>query len=286
MTRPLADRHASGSTASATSVPHPDGHEWDVAGEAWGRRASDWACLFEHYAIDTMYAIFRRVGVGERDDLRLLDVACGSGLAVRSADAMGAVTAGIDAAAPLIEIARRRTPHADLRVGTMFALPWDDEQFDAVTSINGVWGGCDAALVEAYRVLVPGGRIGISFWMRGTPLDLRACFEAFAACAPPANVAGMKKTNQIANPDVAETMLERAGFTVVDEGHRISNLEWPDDETAWRALASVGPAVPALDHVDADTLRSRVLDAIAGCRDATGVYRFRNLQRFVIAEKR
>ena len=74
----------------------------------------------------------------------------------------------------------RPVPAADLRVGNMFELPWADESFDAVTSINGVWGGCEGALVEAHRVLKPGGRIGISFWGKGH-LDLRACFIAFVA---------------------------------------------------------------------------------------------------------
>ena len=144
-----------------TSGP-PEGHHWQDAGDAWGRRAHDWACLYEHYATDTIFEIFDRVGVRERTDL--LDIACGSGLAARYATARGARVAGIDAAAALVDIARARVPEADLRVGTMFELPWADDRFDAVTAINGIWGGCEGALAEAYRVLRPGGRIGISFW--------------------------------------------------------------------------------------------------------------------------
>ena len=59
-----------------------------------------------------------------------------------------ASAAGIDAAAPLVDIARARTPEADVRVGSMFELPWGDETFDAVTAINGIWGGCEAAVEE------------------------------------------------------------------------------------------------------------------------------------------
>ena len=77
--------------------------------------------------------------------MSLLDVACGSGLAVRVADGMGADVAGIDAAAELVAVACERTPTADLRVGSMFELPWTDERFDAVLSVNGIWGGCGAA---------------------------------------------------------------------------------------------------------------------------------------------
>lgn len=65
--------------------------------------------------------------------------------------------AGIDASVPLVDIARRRVPHGDLRAGDMFALPWDDASFDVVTSFNGIWGGCTDALREARRVLRDGG---------------------------------------------------------------------------------------------------------------------------------
>jgi ubiquinone/menaquinone biosynthesis C-methylase UbiE len=45
----------------------------------------------------------------------------------------------------------------------MFALPFEDECFDVASSFNGIWKGCEGALEEARRVLVPKGRIGITF---------------------------------------------------------------------------------------------------------------------------
>lgn len=260
----------------------PEGHDWEQAGAAWGRRSRDWACLFEHYATDVINAIFPRVGI--EPGSRMLDIACGSGLVIRLADGLGATAAGIDAAADLIEIARDRTPSADVRIGTMFDLPWADESFDSVTSINGIWGGCDVALIEAFRVLRPGGCIGMSFWGHGH-LDLRPCFKAFGLNAPQAHLDGMRRTNNIARQGVAEQMLEAAGFDVTERGGRVSTLEWPDDEIAWRAMSSTGPAFPALEHVGEAVLRPLVLDAMAGIRDRHGIYRFRNDHQFVIARK-
>lgn len=256
---------------------------WLEAGDAWSHAANDWACLYEHYAVEALAAIYARVGVGA--GVQMLDVACGAGMAVRQARGMGATVSGIDAAAALVEIARDRNPGADLRVGSMFSLPWPDGVFDVVTSINGIWGGCEGALVEAHRVLRPGGMIGISFWGDGEPRDLRACFKAFARHAPEAKVDGMRRTNNIARRGVAEEMLGGAGFEVVERGARVSTIEWPDAETAWRALASVGPAVPALRNHGVDAVRADVLAAIEPCRDRHGIYRFRNDHQFVVARK-
>jgi SAM-dependent methyltransferase len=259
-------------------------HDWRQAGEAWGHSANDWAYLYEHYALDVMIAIFQRIGIA--DGSRLLDVACGSGLALRHAGAMGATTAGIDAAESLVEIARDRNPGSDVRLGSMFELPWGDQSFDAVMSINGVWGGCEAALVEANRVLRPGGTIGVSFWGTGRPNDLRGCFKAFARHSPQEHFGSMKRLNNIAAPGVAETMMTDAGFDVLERGARVSVVEWADAELAWRGVSSIGPAVPALRTTDPAVVKAAVLEAIDHCRDERGAYRFQNDHHFVIARKK
>jgi SAM-dependent methyltransferase len=258
-------------------------HDWELAGKGWGHDARNWSCLYEHYAMDVLLAISCRLGLGP--GIRLLDVACGAGLGVRLAAGTGAEVAGIDAAEALLDVARDRTPGADLRLGSMFELPWPDARFDRVMSINGIWGGCAGALDEAHRVLRPGGTIGISFWGPGPPMDIRDCFRAFAAHAPSEHRRSMRQLNDIGAPGVAVDMLTTAGFEVLEEGARVSVVEWPDADLAWRAVSSVGPAVPALAGDEADLVREEVMRAIDAWRDERGTYRSRSDHRFVIARK-
>ncbi|MFT7650253.1 MAG: ubiquinone/menaquinone biosynthesis C-methylase UbiE [Candidatus Poriferisodalaceae bacterium] len=121
-----------------------------------------------------------------------------------------------------------RQPNSELVLGSMFELPWQDNTFDTVVSINGIWGGCQAALVEERRVLKPNGKIGISFWGDGTPNALRGCFKAFAHHTPQEHFGSKKKLNNIATPGVAEEMLTGAGFDLIERGARVSTIEWPD----------------------------------------------------------
>ena len=44
------------------------------AGEAWGHRANDWSCLWEHYSLDVLLAMFAALGIAPGVDL--LDIAC------------------------------------------------------------------------------------------------------------------------------------------------------------------------------------------------------------------
>ena len=65
-----------------------------------------------------------RIGPG----LRVLDAGCGTGEFCALAVARGAHVSGIDAAAGMLAIARERAAEADLRVGDIGSLPWDDDR--------------------------------------------------------------------------------------------------------------------------------------------------------------
>ena len=94
---------------------------WEMVDEGWGRRAVDFSTLSEPSACREYVAVHQRLGIGVGD--RVLDIACGSGLALELATARGALGAGIDASPRLVAVARDRNPGADIRVGDMELLP-------------------------------------------------------------------------------------------------------------------------------------------------------------------
>src|SRR5258708_1714982 len=120
-----------GALVTAPTVPGRLEDGWRMVDEGWGRQAVEFATLSEPANCREYVALHHRLGVGAGD--RLLDVACGAGLAVELAGVRGARCAGIDASPRLLAVARDRNPSADLRVGDMHSLPWDDESFDVVT---------------------------------------------------------------------------------------------------------------------------------------------------------
>ena len=94
---------------------------------------------------------------------RILDAGCGSGPLLAALRDRGAIVAGFDKSARMLEVARRRLgDDADLRVAELGdPLPYSDDAFDDVTASLVLhyledWG---PALAELRRVLKPGGRL-------------------------------------------------------------------------------------------------------------------------------
>lgn len=220
---------------------------WEEAGRGWGARAVEWAYLFEPYARPANELLFDRLAI--RDGLRLLDIACGSGFAAHLAAERQAKVSGLDAAETLVTIARTRTPSGDFRVGDMFELPFADGSFDAATSFNGIWKGCEGALKEAHRVLVPNGRLGLSFWGRFDRMGLMPYFLKVIELSPPDHGAANMEHGDTGREGVVEDMLAATGFTLVERGAVDVVNEWPDVAMAVRALAAAGPSVPAIEAV-------------------------------------
>jgi SAM-dependent methyltransferase len=239
--------------------------DWTSVDEGWGRRAADFASLSEPGNCREYVAMHQQLGIGSGD--RLLDVACGSGLAIELARARGAACAGIDASTRLVAVARDRSPDADIRVGDMNALPWDGDSFDVATSFRGIWGTTPAAVAELFRVLVPGGRIGLTVWGHLKMSSGAWALAPFRLAAVP-KVENQAAMVSLGRPGAGEQILGEVGFAEIRRVEVPFAWEFPDPQTYARALASSGPAYEAIQNVGEDAfLAAAVEEASAHVRD-------------------
>jgi SAM-dependent methyltransferase len=231
--------------------------DWRVVDEGWGRNAVDFASLIEPANCREYVALHHLLGIGAGD--RLLDVACGAGLALELAAVRGARCAGIDASHRLLAVARDRVPQADLRVGDMHALPWADESFDVVTSFRGIWGTTPDAVGEVHRVLVPGGRIGLTVWghIKRSPGAWALAPFGLATETKVANQAAMVA---LGRPGAGEDLLARWGFVEIERTDIPFVFEFADPDAYARAVASTGPAHEAVQAVGEDAFRQFAVD--------------------------
>ena len=244
-----------------------DQQQWRGVDEGWGRRAVDFATLSEPANAREYVALHQHLGVGGGDSV--LDVACGAGLALELAAARGATCAGIDASERLVAVARDRVPGADVRVGDMHAMPWDDGTFDVVTSFRGIWGTTPEALAEVRRVLRPGGRLGLTVWGHIKASPGAWALQPFTLASRP-KVANQAAMVALGRPGAGEQLLARWGFEGVSRIEIPFVWEFADPEHYARALASTGPAYEAIQSVGEDAFvayalglaRERVRDGL------------------------
>ena len=212
-----------------------------------------WEEVATEYAQDRL-GIFERSGkrllelVRPLPGSQLLDVGTGAGaVALQAPDwigAQGQVT-GSDVAQAMVELARQSAAERGMD-GVTFCrmdgeqLEFPDASFDTVTCAFSLFQFLDMgrALAEMWRVLKPGGRLGLSNWGPGffSPVASlqRDLFREF----------GLRPllTNPISlRADRLETMLRRAGFTAVELLEESDEVWFEDPAEVWAFNLDMGP---------------------------------------------
>jgi SAM-dependent methyltransferase len=250
-------------------------------GPLWGARPDDWA-LSEDQHLAGYEEALRRIALHEGD--HVLDIGCGAGTFLRFVAGHGAVPHGIDASEALIALARERLPDADLRVGDMEALPYEDSAFELVTGFTSFFFANDmvAALREAARVAKPGSPVVIQVWGAHERCDLQAMKEIARPFFPP-RPPDAPPDPDLSVPGALEAIAVDAGLTPTESFDASWAYEYPDSDTLARAL--VAPAgLAVLVGVDReDEVRAAIVEGLAPHRLADGNYRLENEYHYLIA---
>jgi SAM-dependent methyltransferase len=263
-----------------TTIPQTTGsaERW---GPLWGARPGDWAEV-EEQQIHTYEEALRHVAISAGD--RVLDIGCGSGVFLRAAADRGAQVFGLDASETLLEIARRRVPDADLRVGDMQYLPYENDTFDLVTGFNSFFFATDmvAALRDAGRVAKPGAQIVIQVWGRPERCDLTAMKDALVAFLPPPPQ-DAPPSPSLWEPGVLERIATDAQLTPVSAFDAGWAYEFTDEETLARQLRAAANVEAAARVAGEAAVRDAIVQSLAPYRTPSGGYRLENEWHFLIA---
>jgi ubiquinone/menaquinone biosynthesis C-methylase UbiE len=133
--------------------------------EGWNRNAADYEALVLPATRQAFDPIIESLGI--LNDIKVLEMASGTGhLAQRLSD-RGAKVVAIDFAPEMIRGARPRFPAVNFIEVDCERVPFENETFDAVVSCFGAlhFERPDKVFGEAYRVLKPGGRFVFTIWL-------------------------------------------------------------------------------------------------------------------------
>jgi SAM-dependent methyltransferase len=249
-------------------------------GPLWGARPEDWAVSEDQHRPSYEEAL-RRVGL--EPGRRVLDVGCGVGAFLLLVAERGGVPFGIDASEALIALARERLPDADLRVGDMEHMPYDDDSVDLVTGFTSFFFANDivAALREAGRVAKPGAPVVIQVWGAHDRCDLET-MKAIARPYFPPRPPDAPPDPDLTQPGMLASLALEAGLTPEDEFTSSWAYEYADEETLVRALlAPAGLALAAEGRED--EIGAAIVEGLAPYRQPDGSYRLDNEYRYVVA---
>jgi ubiquinone/menaquinone biosynthesis C-methylase UbiE len=211
---------------------------------------------------------------------RVLDVACGTGLAsFAAAAAVGAAGSvlGVDLSQRMVDAARRNACAGDVRQACFERMDAErldlpDAAFDVALCALGLMylPEPEAGLGELRRVLRPGGRVGLAVWGE----------RAHCGWAPVFGIVDREVASEVCplffrlgREDALARACKDAGFEAI-EGRRLAvTLDYADADAACDAAFVGGPVALAWSRFDAlarARARAAYLEAIAPWRTGRG----------------
>jgi SAM-dependent methyltransferase len=253
----------------------------DRWGPLWGARPADWA-LSEDQQFPTYEDALGRVAL--KPGQLVLDIGCGVGAFLRLVTDRGARAFGLDASEALLDVARGRLADADLRVGDMEALPYDDDTFDLVTAFNSFFFANDivVALREAGRVAKPGAAVVIQVWGPHAVNDLEAVKAIIRPFLPP-RPADAPPEPDYSTPGVLEDLATKAGLQPQSTFDSTWSYKYPDEGNLRRALVAPAGLADLVGPKRENEVKDAIVSGLEPYRANDGSYRLQNTFHSLIA---
>ncbi len=235
---------------AATAAEHYERHFVPAIGKPFAQRLLDTARL--------------------RHGERVLDVACGTGVATRlAAEAVGSAgtVAGLDANPAMLEVARDVAPEIEWHEGSAEQTGLADASFDVVLCSLGFMFFADKAqaLREMRRVLVPGGRVVI-----GTPGPTPPLFEsidqALVAHVGPEASMFVHAVFSVHDPNEMRALLHHTGFEDISiERTALSLRVAPPADFFWQYVHST-PLAAVVAELDSEAWATLEREVVERCQ--------------------
>jgi ubiquinone/menaquinone biosynthesis C-methylase UbiE len=260
--------------------------QWQVTGSA--------AEVYEKELVPSIFGPWAQLVVDlaqpQRGD-RVLDVACGTGIVLRTvADRVGPTGAlvGVDLNPGMLKVARTVWPKGshstpvEWQEASADKLPFPNASFEVVYCQLGLQFFADrsAALREMHRVLTPGGRLAVMVW-RG--IDQSPGFAVLADALErhvgQAAAAIMRAPFGLSDANQLDQLVRNAGFQDVAIQQRVGTVRFPSPERLVLSYVAGSPLAGPVSQAN-DAAREAL---VAEVRDTLGKYMSINELAFPIA---
>jgi SAM-dependent methyltransferase len=205
--------------------------------------------------------------------MRVLDVACGSGVVAMHAARRGALVTGVDIAPRMLDLASRLNPDCTFREASADSMPFEDGAFDAVVCAFGIGHFPDppAAVAECARVACPGSVCAFAWWDLPARNRLHGVLlAALEDVGPqvPADLPAGPPLFRYSDDEAFRALLESAGLTGVDVASYAFKWRLSGAEALWTGAMGSMARNSALVNSQTPETRDRIRAAFVRQADA------------------
>lgn len=246
-----------------------------IQGKLWSAAPQYWAQHFEPWFLPMYKKVLNQLNLTEEDSL--LDAGCGSGLFSHMAIETGAEVTGVDAAAGLLKVARSRNPQNNFLEEDLEALPFKNNSFDVVTGFNSFQyaGSFEKALLEAKRVLKPGGKLVLGIWDKPELSDGTTILKAIGSLLPPPPP-GTPGPFALSEDGKIENLFEKNGLELLERLSISCPFLYATLADGIKSYLGTGPAAAAINNNPGELVEETIKKALQQFRVADDFYFMQN----------